>query len=592
MKVSVIIPCYNGEEFIGQALGSLLDQTRPADEIIVVDDGSTDRSAEIAQSFGASVTVLSKGGGGAPSARNCGADHATGDAIMFLDADDVLAPDVLENLINQLKKNPDGVVACPWYHLMKIGNKWVKQPPTCKPLGKNQDHLSGWLTGWFHLPCTILWSRIAYKNTGGWDTRAYVNNDGDLMMRALAGGVNLQITDKGVSFYRRLPEVQQSESLSGARFTRKGREAQIYVVHKIAQMLEDRGKINEYRKPITQAFEQYRNLCMDHYPDLSERCSDLIVQFGEPRYIQIARKFGKSAHKKAQSVRRILGLAKKRILNKLQGKNAPGLNGNKKNYEEIRYGLDTYHKIRSEGKKGELKKPSNPDVSVILPISINTKAFNRTLKSVLDQEFSNFEVIIIGKKQSETQQSGVDIAKDSRFRFVSSENNGNLAALRNQGLKEVKGDFIAFLDPGDEWYPAKLARQLEYFKKAPDDVGLVYTGSELIDGQGEKTEYLPAVKGDAYSRLLHQNIINCSSTVMIRRTVIASIGFYDSNLPGFENHDYWLRISRFFNFDFIEDALVKCKIREDGESSKRLSRENKSQRLFLDKFHRDLKQIK
>jgi len=305
MKVSVIIPCYNGEEYIGQTLGSLLDQTRPADEIIVVDDGSTDRSAKIAQCFGEYVTVLSKGGGGAAKARNCGGDHATGDAIMFLDADDVLAPDVLEQLLKQLKQNSGGVVACPWYRLEKIDNKWVKRPPSCKSLGENQDYLSGWLTGWYHVPCSILWSRTAYKNTGGWE--GYVNDDGDLMMRALVHGVNLQITENGSSFYRRMPDKKLAESLSGARFTREGREAEIYVIHKIAQMLEDRDRLNEYRKPVTQAFEQYRQLCMDQYPDLSEHCNELINQFGEPRFMRIARKVGGSGKKAVRSVRRLLG---------------------------------------------------------------------------------------------------------------------------------------------------------------------------------------------------------------------------------------------------------------------------------------------
>ncbi|CAN5320540.1 hypothetical protein BH23BAC3_BH23BAC3_32970 [soil metagenome] len=590
MKVSVIIPCYNGEEYIGQTLGSLFDQTCPADEIIVVDDGSTDRSAEIAQSFGESVTVLSKGGGGAAKARNCGSDHAKGDALMFLDADDVLGPDVLENLLDQLKKNPDGVVACPWYRLEKMGEKWVKRPPSCKTLGKTQDYLSGWLTGWYHLPCSILWSRSAYENRGGWDPRAYVNDDGDLMMRALTDGVNLQITDKGASFYRRMPDEQLTESLSGAQFTHKGREAQIYVIHKIAQILEDRDRLNTYRKPVTKAFKNYRNLCKDHYPDLSEYCSELINRYGELRYMQIARNFGRSGLKAVHSARRLLGLLKKRVLLKIRSsQNHSAKKRDKENYEEIRYGLDTYQKIKKAGKKGGIKKPSNPEVSVILPFSDEAHTFNRSLLSVLNQEFENFEVIVTGSRSSATLKSEVEKYDDSRIRLFIDETNNDIIALRNRGLKMVKGDFAAFLDQGDEWHSAKLARQSRYFQKVPDEVGLVYTGSEFVNHQGKMTEFLPVAKGDVYKKLLHQNIIDCCSSVMIRRTVISSIGIFDPNLPGFENHDYWLRISRFFKFDFLEHTLVKCINRDVEGTSKKSASEMKNRQRFLEKYYREIK---
>jgi len=282
---------------------------------------------------------------------------------------------------------------------------------------------------------------------------------------------------------------------------------------------------------------------------------------------------------------------KKRVLIKIrEGNNKTTDIQDKDEYEEIRYGLDTYQSVKKAGKKGDIKKPSNPEVSIILPMSDDIEAFNRSLKSVLDQEFINFEVIISGTKNSSTLASEFEIAKDSRFRFVSSEKDGVLAELRNNGMKEVKGDFVAFLDPGDEWHPVKLARQAEYLKKSPDDVGLVYTGSVFVDEQSEKTEFLPVANGDVYRKLLHQNIIHCSSSVIIRRTVIPSIGFFDPHLPGFENHDYWLRISRFFKFEFLEDALVKCDIRNDKGSSKSSDSENKSWQRFLDKYHREIKQ--
>jgi glycosyltransferase involved in cell wall biosynthesis len=115
MTLSVIIPCYNAEPFVAQTIRSVLEQTRPPDEIIVVDDGSTDGSVEVVRQFGDRVRLLTGRNGGASPTRNKGLDHATGDALMFLDADDVLGPTALEALTDALR--PGAIAACLWYRL-------------------------------------------------------------------------------------------------------------------------------------------------------------------------------------------------------------------------------------------------------------------------------------------------------------------------------------------------------------------------------------------------------------------------------------------------------------------------------------------
>jgi glycosyltransferase involved in cell wall biosynthesis len=94
--VSVVIPCYNGEALLPETLRSILGQTRVPDEVIVIDDGSTDRTAAIAAGFGPPVTTLSQENRGESAARNRGIDLARGDWIAFCDADDLWAPTKLE----------------------------------------------------------------------------------------------------------------------------------------------------------------------------------------------------------------------------------------------------------------------------------------------------------------------------------------------------------------------------------------------------------------------------------------------------------------------------------------------------------------
>lgn len=343
IKISVIIPCYNEEQFIGQAIGSIIEQTRPADEIIVVDDGSDDRSPEIARSFGKSVNVLASGGGGAPRARNLGAEYASGNALMFFDADDVMGPHVLETLAEHLEKYPDGIAACPWFRLEKVDGIWIKRPRSCPPLSDEKDYLDGWIREIYHPPCSILWSRTAYERTGGWDPQVTVNQDGDLIMRAMADGTDLRITDRGAAYYRRMPEDQLNASQSAGQFTRSGRESQIFVLLKIIKKLEQQDKLDDYRHSLTITLNKICLHCQDLYPDLAEECRRLIRRFGEPGYLHSAKKIKTRVKAKVRA-----GLNRSgRLLNKI------GLSGVRKALSRLKNTLNSKdsaakQKVRSD----------------------------------------------------------------------------------------------------------------------------------------------------------------------------------------------------------------------------------------------------
>ena len=106
MSVSIIIPTYNQARFLGAAVESALRQTRPALEVIVVDDGSTDGTREILAHFGDRIRVRRQENRGPAAARNAGISAARGDFLLFLDSDDVLLPACLELLLARFETDP------------------------------------------------------------------------------------------------------------------------------------------------------------------------------------------------------------------------------------------------------------------------------------------------------------------------------------------------------------------------------------------------------------------------------------------------------------------------------------------------------
>ena len=299
MTVSVIVPCYNAEPFVAETVRSALEQTRPPDEVLIVDDGSTDGSVEVVRQFGDRVRLLTGRNGGASPTRNKGLDHATGDALLFLDADDVLGPTALEALTDVLR--PGTIAACPWYRLDYEGGAWVRKPRSCAPRPPGRDALAGWLSAWYHPPCSVLWSRGAFDVVGRWDGRGGPNDDGHVMMQALARGVPLVLTERGEAFYRRLRPTD-APSVSSSRLTESGLDARLWVLEQVGQTLEAEGRLAEYRPFLDGSLERLAHEGRDH-PDVVRRATDVARRYTAYPWLRTRRRLGRRV---AHEVRRLL----------------------------------------------------------------------------------------------------------------------------------------------------------------------------------------------------------------------------------------------------------------------------------------------
>lgn len=122
-KVSVVIPTYNYARFIGEAIESILVQTHPISDIVVVDDGSTDETQQVVAKFGSKIRYIKKENGGVCSARNVGIENSTGDFIAFFDADDISHPTKIEKQLAKFAEDAEvGLVHCGIRELDADGN--------------------------------------------------------------------------------------------------------------------------------------------------------------------------------------------------------------------------------------------------------------------------------------------------------------------------------------------------------------------------------------------------------------------------------------------------------------------------------------
>ena len=546
MRIAVVIPCYNAADYLAQTIGSVLDQEHSADEIIIVDDGSTDGSLALARRFeaacGGLVRVYTERSGRASRTRNLGASQASSDALMFLDADDVLAPDVLGALHDALSAHPKGVAACPWRRLELVEGQWTSRPASCARRRPAQDALSAWLTGWYYPPCAVLWSRDAFVHVGGWDEEAAVNDDGDLVMRALVSGVPLLETGSGTAYYRRLPEGEVS--LSGTRHTYGGLAGQVTIIEKIARMLEEQGRIDLYRDPVSQAFAAIAADAAGRFDGLSQRARELGRQYAP---------FG---------AERLAGAGSRR--RRRTTGTRPAAAPPRDRVEKIAFGIARAAAVLASVPAAAVPagRPESisirmPAVSVIIPTYNRAELLRRTLAGVLQQTLSDFEVLVVDDCSSDDPAAVVAEFNDPRLRYLRQPENAGVAAARNRGLREARAPLVAFLDDDDEWFPRKLALQVELFQQAPPDVGLVYAGVETVAADGSRSVTIPSARGDLYRELLVRNLLHGGSSAMLRRNVITVVGFFDEVLPAIEDYDYWLRIGRYYKFDYVSAPLVR-----------------------------------
>lgn len=191
MTVSIIIPNHNHERFLGEAIESALGQSRAPTEIVVVDDGSTDRSVEVARGY--PVRLIEQSNSGVALARNRGAREATGEHVVFLDADDLLAPNFLERTMSALEAAAPGI-AYAYTAVEKFGletGRLFTRPFDGEILFEGN-----------YIPVSALLRRAVFLEAGGFDPSWPAFEDYELWARLYVRGHSGIYVDEPLLRYR------------------------------------------------------------------------------------------------------------------------------------------------------------------------------------------------------------------------------------------------------------------------------------------------------------------------------------------------------------------------------------------------------
>jgi glycosyltransferase involved in cell wall biosynthesis len=212
-RVSVIIPAYNAEKFVLEAIQSVAAQDYPAIEVLLIDDGSSDRTTELVQQSAPWVQVIKQPNAGAGAARNTGLRCATGEFICYLDADDGWFPGKLKAQVDYLSRHGDvGAVYHSWlvWHPDKAGY----YQPLVRPEPPIPDQIdsanSGWVYSSLLLDCvvhtsTIMMRREVAAAVGEFDASLRTGEDYDYWLR-LSRQCEIHKLSGTYSYYRAVPE--------------------------------------------------------------------------------------------------------------------------------------------------------------------------------------------------------------------------------------------------------------------------------------------------------------------------------------------------------------------------------------------------
>lgn len=212
----------------------------------------------------------------------------------------------------------------------------------------------------------------------------------------------------------------------------------------------------------------------------------------------------------------------------------------------------------------------NPLVSIVIPTYNRAHLIGETIQSVLDQTYTNWELIIVDDGSTDETQNIVGQYRNPGIKYYCVEHSGSFGVVRNLGLKHSRGDFIAFLDSDDLWKPDKLEKQLDLFDRSSVSM-FTFTHVTLIGKYAHHVPDYPSITGEKlFDRFLEEGHFTFyPSSLMLRREALA-VGLMDENLKTGADTEFLFRLGIRFKGSFMAENLTLIRKHDQNTSSREL----------------------
>lgn len=228
---------------------------------------------------------------------------------------------------------------------------------------------------------------------------------------------------------------------------------------------------------------------------------------------------------------------------------------------------------------------SAPLVSVVVPTYNRASFIQRAIDSVLSQDHGNLELLIVDEGSKDQTVDIVAANRDPRLRLIRRDKpSGGAATPRNIGIRESRGEYIAFLDSDDEFLPGRISRQLAAFESARPDTQLMFTNYSEI-GVKTRPHIAPQVPSGYLDTSHFPASLFCTpSSWMIHRRAVGKVGFFDENIRMVEDADYVARAVRAGSVYYLNEILANIHVHSNPVGRSPVSYSEGTADYFLGKW--------
>jgi len=231
---------------------------------------------------------------------------------------------------------------------------------------------------------------------------------------------------------------------------------------------------------------------------------------------------------------------------------------------------------------------SPPLISVVIPSYNRAALIEKSIASIEQQSFRDFEIIVVDDGSSDDTEQVVTGLKNPHLTYIRHPQNRGANAARNTGIQAARGEFIAFQDSDDTWHPDKLEKQQQALAAHSADICFcaftrLHNGTE---SQVPKPGYhIQPGCHKLHTTLLRGNFISCQ-TLLVKRQLLLSVGLFDEDLPRLQDWEICLRLARSHPIVYVDESLVRVEIGDDS-ISRQIDNYARAADLILRKHRKD-----